>query len=239
MAINFYQTGLAALFGSALLLTNIGHAAAVKFENRWDAVTINYNGNIKETDVRGLTAATTFTLTAINSNTLSFDITIKNTSDTSLWSSSRISAIGFNTDPNISSALITSPSNWFAVLDGKFPNGFGDIDICFKEDGGEKNCTGNGSGGISLGETLELKVELTFLGNPPPVNFDNFGVRYQSLTSKGLIDGKKYSDTSGTGKGTPGTDNPTLPAEIPEPASLLLFGAGLLGFGLNRRRKQA
>lgn len=28
-------------------------------------------------------------------------------------------------------------------------------------------------------------------------------------------------------------------SEIPEPASLLLFGAGLLGFGLNRRRKQA
>ncbi|WP_074929239.1 PEP-CTERM sorting domain-containing protein [Nitrosomonas eutropha] len=26
---------------------------------------------------------------------------------------------------------------------------------------------------------------------------------------------------------------------MPEPASLLLFGAGLLGFGLNRRRKQA
>ncbi|SCX06920.1 PEP-CTERM protein-sorting domain-containing protein [Nitrosomonas eutropha] len=40
-----------------------------------------------------------------------------------------------------------------------------------------------------------------------------------------------YVGTNGNGGGGS--------SEIPEPVSLLLFGAGLLGLGLNRRRKQA
>ncbi len=34
-----------------------------------------------------------------------------------------------------------------------------------------------------------------------------------------------------------GGEDPEVPGEIPEPASMLLFGAGLLGLGLSRRRK--
>lgn len=232
---NFFKTGLAVLFGSALLLANTGYATP--FTNVGDTITVNYDGNIGRTGVAGLTAQTTFTLTGIAGNTLNFDITIANTSDINLWSSTRIAAIGFDADPNISNASVTSPSGWGAVLNGSFPNNFGNVEICFKT-GQLNNCQGGGGGGISLGDSaITLNVALTFTGSPPPVIFDNFGVRYQSLTSKVKIDGKNYNDASGTGNGTPDIIQP--PSEIPEPASMLLFGAGLLGLGLSRRRKLA
>lgn len=60
------------------------------------------------------------------------------------------------------------------------------------------------------------------------IAFTNKGGEFPGLSNFDILVRDLRNDNGG-GSGS----------EIPEPASLLLFGAGLLGFGLNRRRKQA
>ena len=231
MTMKLFKMGITALTWSALLVAGVSQAVPFTFNDIGDTVTVDYGGNIEGEDVDGLTARTKFELTEIDSNKLTFAITITNTSDTSIWENTRIAAIGFNTDPGITNVGTPSDNNWRAVLDGGFPNGFGSIDICFKT-GQANNCQGGGGGGVSLGNApVTFSVDLIFEGSPSSVTFSNFGVRYQSLDSEELgIDG-------GSGTGTP--DSGSSFAEIPEPTGLLLFGAGLIGLGLSRRRKSA
>lgn len=61
------------------------------------------------------------------------------------------------------------------------------------------------------------------------INFVNNGNQFPGLSNFDILVRDLQNGGGGGGGGS----------EIPEPASLLLFGAGLLGFGLNRRRKQA
>lgn len=207
---------------AGLMMAGGASAAMISFDSVGDSGTVYYGGNIAETDVEGLSASTSFTLTAINASSFVFDVLVENTTN-SLWEESRVSAIGFNVDPGVTSVEASNP--WIAVLNGAFPNNFGALDICFKEGGGPNSCQGGGGGGVSIGGSANFSMEMFFGSLPAAVNLDNFGVRWQSLNSEAL----GFDDDSGTG---------TPVSKVPEPGTLGLFGLGVLGFALASRRRR-
>lgn len=205
---------------AGLMIAGSASAAMITFDSVGDSGTIHYGGNIDQTDVDGLSASTSFTLTEINTSSFVFDVVVANTTN-SLWEESRVSRIGFNVDPNVTSVTASSP--WFALLGGSFPNQFGALDICIQ--GQTQGSCNGGSGGVEIGGSANFSLELGFASLPGAVTLDNFGVRWQSLNSQAL----GYDDDSGTG--TPVT-------KVPEPGTLGLLGLGVLGLTMAGRRRR-
>ena len=72
-----------------------------------DTFTVEFGGNIEGSDVPGLTSSATFEVEAITSNQIVLAITLENTTGDP-WESARISALGFDTDIDVSSATLVS-----------------------------------------------------------------------------------------------------------------------------------
>ena len=205
--------------------------------------TVLFGGNVDGTSVPGLTAEATvhflgFTTTASGNTEALFDITLQNTTSSPLNPSltSRISAFGFDVDPNATGGTVSGVFTKM-ILNGSLPNQFGPIEVCVSDSGGS-SCAGGGGGGILKGEEESFLLTLQFAGVIDELTLDNFGVRYQSIDGKS-IDGTRFRDASGTGTGTPGGYIPDR--DVPEPAMILLFGLGLTAVAaqLRRRRKAA
>lgn len=205
---------------ASLMIAGSASASMISFDSVGDSGTIFYGGNIEQTEVEGLTASTSFTLTEIKTSSFVFDIVLANTTS-SLWEESRVSRIGFNVDANVTSVTASSP--WVALLGGSFPNQFGAMDICVQGQS-QGSCNG-GPGGVENGDSASFSLELGFASLPGAVTLDNFGVRWQSLNSEAL----GYDDASGTG--TPVT-------KVPEPGTLGLLGLGALGLVVSGRRRR-
>lgn len=193
---------------------------------------INFDGNVNETDVDGLTSWAKFTLQNFTGTEAIFDIELENTCTGSI--TSRTSALGFNIDGvTVSGATVEGSLFADAHINDSLPNGFGNIDVCFINN--RNNCKGGGGegndGGVSTGDgasTFTASVQL----NQSVESFamSNFGVRYQSIEGTDL-------GTSGTGRGTPYYEAPP-PQSIPEPGTVtavLVSGFALIQ---QRRRKQ-
>lgn len=196
-------------------------AAAVTVDSVGDSFTVNFGGNVEGVDVSGLSASALFEVTSISGNTLVMDITLTNTTSV-LWESARVSAFGFDTNPEIVSASVDSTVFANVNLGGQFPNGFGSVDLCVINN--RNNCNGGAGGGLNIGGSTVVTLSLSFENPISAVELENFGVRYQSLTSSAL----GFDGDSGTGR-------PSNP--IPEPRSTAMFLlGGLLVAGLVRKQ---
>lgn len=198
---------------------------------------VTFDGNVDRTAVEGLSSLAKFTLTSFANKQAIFNIELSNTSNNGV--TSRTSALGFDlADATVTSASVVSGSVFTnAVLNDAFPNGFGQVEVCFINNA--TNCKGGGgtgnNSGVLTGQTGSFSASVTLKESAQKFAMSNFGVRYQSID-----DGGELSGASGTGRGTPGliSTKPKQPTSIPEPATgtaILLTGMGLLSAG---RKKQ-
>jgi len=212
------MTGRAVL--AAALLSLATAASAVPIDSVGDTFTVSFDGNIDTDQTPGLTASATFLVTDLDAaaGRVVLRISLDNTSDASLWQSTRVSAIGFDVNGSLSSASASGLFQ-YALTGGKFPNQFGPVDVCMVDN--RNNCTGGQNGGVTLGQDGVITLTLSFAGPIGSLELTNFGVRYQSLSSSEL----GFRGASGTGAGT-----------VPEPRALALLGAAGLAL-LGRRRR--
>lgn len=185
--------------------------------------TFNYNGFSDGTTINGLTASTTFTLTSTSANSYTFSYSVANTTSDPL--TSRVSSFAFNTDPTISSATSTGAFS-YTTLNSNYPNGIGNVDVCFK-DAATGSCAGGGSGGLTTGETGTGSFTLNFSSPISSLTLSDFFVRYQSITGAGNV-------TSASGEGTMTSTGGT---SVPEPGVLGMMLGGIAAIALLRRRR--
>lgn len=190
--------------------------------------TYTYNGIINEQNQSGLTAAIRFTLNSVSDKVWNFTAAIDNTLSAAPVGG-RIVSFGFNGNPEIIGATAISGPFGKAVIDGSFPQiGKTTIDFCLTAN---NNCQGGSGGGVVNGTTATQEFALSFANNTTSVIFNNFILRYQSISGSRLGD-------SGIGLGTNdgGFDPGGNP--VPEPASwaMLIAGFGLIGAMARRQR---
>jgi hypothetical protein len=199
---------------------------------------VTYNLSDTVTGNQGQSA--TLEATAVFSNfnfaangTVTFDVDIANTTDQgslslSDWQSVRLTAFGFDTDPNASGVSDTSgvyDTTLFANLSGGFF-----VDVCAFSG---PICSGGGLGGSGLfpvgADTPSSDSFVMTLNFPAGTTSFDLGIgATEELAIKFQTDFGSFEFS-----GPPGT------TPVPEPASLALLGSALLGFGILRRRKRA
>ena len=225
-----FRTFSLAIAGAIALSSSVAFADAITLDasSVGQTVALGFNGMADGTTITGLTAGTTLTLTGITGTSYNFNYTVSNTTSDPV--TSRISSFGFDTSPDISGASSTGTYST-ALLGGQAPTPFNQVDVCFKS-GTSNSCSG--SGGLLNGQTGSGTLSLNFASAPTTLTLSDFFVRYQSITGAGNV-------TSATGAGTVtssgSTGGSTGGTPVPEPGMIGLFGLGLIGLAMTRRRQ--
>jgi hypothetical protein len=204
-------------------------AYAVTFTNTGDTVAIDFDGQVNGAVDPDLDADLVLTLTGINGNDFVFDYTLINSSGGD-DAGARLTAFGFDVDPNFDDAVVTGTFNEWAG--GNVPGGLPDVEFCATDN--TNNCSGGGGGGVFVGAPGTGTITLSFLSPQTSIDLTNFYVRYQSLANGG----------SGVGTGTPCVSGPDCDGggggnEVPEPSTwaLMILGFGAAGAILRGRRR--
>ena len=224
---NLFRSLSLAVAGAVALSSSAAFADAITLDSSkvGQTVTLGFNGMADGNTITGLTGSTTLMLTGITGTSYNFNYTVTNTTSNPV--DSRISSFGFDTNPDITSATSTGTYNT-ALLGGQVPTPFNTVDVCFKA-GGSNSCSG--SGGVLDGQTGSGTLSLSFASAPTSLTLSDFFVRYQSITGAGNV-------TSATGAGTiTSSGGSTGGIPVPEPGMIGLFGLGLIGLALMRRRQ--
>jgi len=223
------------VLGAGLLAAQPSHAAFINdigddFAIDWflDTTQNDNDGGMPPID---LSAMASFDVVIFTASSVKLNISFSNTTVLSgATTEAGITTFGIGVSPNATSVTFADTADagfTDAEIDsnGNFPGGFKNIDICVFTQG----CSG-GSQGSALAAGASDAFMLTIFGDfsnggglgIPGVTLDPFPVKFQ--TTQGSFEFG----------GTP----PPPGITIPEPSSLALFGVGLLGLGMMRRRRQ-
>ena len=189
---------------------------------------------------QSLMASVTFGYNQL-SGTISIDIT--NLSQIPPNLDPRVTSFAFNAPEAVSgaSSSLPLPAGWSIVFtpdDVNTPGNYGTFDIAGLT--GPNFQGGSPNSGISVGDTFHFEITLTGSGLNGLDEMDFLSLlsaeENQNTSTEYFI--ARFQRTGPTGEGSDVGTPSGPPASVPEPATLLLLGVGLVGLAGLRRKKE-